>query len=320
MTKTKYQDIAVESYISHYHVSRPVNWSEIFGADRSLEVEIGFGLGEFLIKTSRRLPEHNFVGIEHDWKRVKKTLRTMNLINQMAEGDNCFQNVRVMQIEAETAFTKVFSPLTVNTVYCLFPCPWPKKSHAKHRLFSNDFLKLLNSRLVDKGSVRIVTDYQPYYFWIQEQLTGTGFNIEKNLIGPQFNTKFEKKWRAAGQEKFYEMSLIKEEHVAVDLEEDEELRVYFSEDFNPDNFQFFNVKGEISIIFKDYIFDVKRNRAMVRLVVAEKNSTQQVWISIIKGGKGWWITKAEGHTVLPTKGVAQAIYCVFKTVEKSCKV
>ena len=78
------------------------------------------------------------------------------------------------------------------------------------------------------------------------------------------------------------------------------------------------VTGETSIILKDFLCDEKRERAMVRVIVAEKSITQHVWISVVKGKKGWCVGKASGHTALPTKGVAMAIHQVYQAVCRSC--
>ena len=49
-----------------------------------VELEIGCGNGEYLAQRAGEVPEHDFVGIELLWGRVKKTLRKLAL----AERDN----------------------------------------------------------------------------------------------------------------------------------------------------------------------------------------------------------------------------------------
>src|SRR5262249_39717100 len=43
---------------------RPLNWVEVFGNDRPVEVEVGFGKGLFLLTASEISPETNFLGVE----------------------------------------------------------------------------------------------------------------------------------------------------------------------------------------------------------------------------------------------------------------
>ena len=107
------------------------------------------------------------------------------------------------------ALSVILIPKTIARVHCLYPPPWPKKSDAKHRLFTADFLKLVNSRLVDGGVLKIVTDHHPYIDWIQENIQDTGFSVEFKNIQANYGTKFEKKWVEGGQSEFYELLLTK---------------------------------------------------------------------------------------------------------------
>ena len=62
-----------------------------------------------------------------------------------------------------------------------------------------------------------------------------------------------------------------------------------------------------------------RDPFRLRLVVAEETITQHVWITIIKGPRGWCVAKAAGHSVLPTAGVGKAINQVYQAVCQSIK-
>lgn len=39
-------------------------WSEVFGKDQPLYIEVGMGKGQFITELSRRNPEINYIGIE----------------------------------------------------------------------------------------------------------------------------------------------------------------------------------------------------------------------------------------------------------------
>ena len=116
-----------------------VQWSKVFGRAAPLEVEIGFGLGDFLIRTARERPQHNFLGLDNSWLSVKKTLRKIN--------QEQISNIRVMHVDAKVVFERLIEPRTVSFIYSLFPCPWPKSRHEKYRLHTSDFLRILNNRL-----------------------------------------------------------------------------------------------------------------------------------------------------------------------------
>src|SRR6476619_106094 len=48
-------------------LARPLRFSELFGNDHPVELEIGMGKGTFLVEQARARPEVNFFGIE--WAR-----------------------------------------------------------------------------------------------------------------------------------------------------------------------------------------------------------------------------------------------------------
>ena len=118
-------------------------------------------------------------------------------------------NVRFLLVDARVALERLFVPGSVHRIASLFPCPWPKERHAKHRLFTTAFLGLLNSRLVEAGEVQIVTDSQPYLQWVLEQLPDTGFCAHWTPVPAHFRTKYARKWASAGQQEFYELRLVK---------------------------------------------------------------------------------------------------------------
>lgn len=313
MVKTRYTEIAVEPFIAHYQEERPVLWAEKFGNRGPLFVEIGFGMGEFLLRQAQGHPDWNFVGIEQDWKRIKKTLRKIDLQEKIQR----HRNIRILLSDASVALGRLFHQSTIDGIFCLFPCPWPKKGHEKHRLFSRDFLRLLNNRLKPDGEIQIVTDALRYHEWILENSQDTGFHVSVASTPARFDTKYERKWLAAGQKFFHEISLKKKDHVFVPLEEDEELRVYFAQEFDPQRFEFNDAHGPVSIVCKEFLYDSLRKKAMVHLVVAEPKITQHLWVIIIMSKQGWCIAKAEGQTVLPTPGMAEAVRCVYEEVKRT---
>lgn len=306
-------------FLSHYDLPRPIVWSAQFGNDRPLHLEIGFGFGEFLIEQARRTKEENFIGIELDWARMAKCLSKIESVRQNSEHKNFGQNVRLVRVDATVALKRLFVQRSLDQVTCLFPCPWPKKTHIKHRLFSYDFLCLLNSRLKENATVKVVTDWYPYLQWILGEVAGTGFEASVQTIAPQFNTKFERKWKENGQDTFWELTLKKAEHRDVAVVEDVELRALFVDEFDPKRFHFENIVGPTSVIYKDFIFDPRQNLGLVRLIVAEPFLTQSVWVAIIKTREQWCIAKADGHNALPTAGVALALERVCQAADATTK-
>lgn len=295
--KPRYLSLA--PFIAWQQAERPLDWRRRFGRDAPLEVEIGFGNGEFLARRAQTHPERNLAGIEVEWASVQRALRKLALAD--------VNNARLIQADARVALERLFLPRSVQRAYSLFPCPWSKKRHAKHRLFTHAFLRLLNSRLATGGEVQIVTDHRPYLDWLLEQVPGAGFEAHWQTIPPRFETKYERKWQDGGQEQFYELRLLKQTHLDIPLKEDVTLKIHRLAHFDPDHFRPAGESGEIAVAFKEFLYDAQRHKGLARVFVVEESLKQEFWIEIVRLEKGWTIRPARGSDVVPTAGVQRAL-------------
>lgn len=298
-------------------LGKPVDWSEQFERRAPLDVEIGFGMGEVLMRMAQADPDRNFLGIEQHWERIYKTLRAITrarLIDPRA-----LSNIRILKIDARVVFERLFAPDSIDAIYCLFPCPWPKKGHAKHRLFTREFMRLLNNRLKKGGGLKIVTDYYPYYEWVLGQGGRTGFKVETGTVAPVYDTKFERKWAGEGQKEFFELNFIKKRHITVPAGEEQVLKSYAIDDFQAEHFRLEDTTGDPTVIFKDMLYDGARQRAMVQVLVAEEHLTQHVWVLITKKKDKWSLTQAEGQNIFPTPGVAKALDLVYQAARQTVR-
>ncbi|MDE2028675.1 MAG: hypothetical protein KGK03_01460 [Candidatus Omnitrophica bacterium] len=297
--------VSLKPFLNHGRLSRPADWNKIFGNDFPLIVEIGFGNGEYLARLSAQHPGTNFIGFEQYCDRINRTLRKLSR--------TALDNVRVLRLDARAGFERYLKPKTVAEVHCLYPPPWPKKSDAKHRLFTAGFLKLVNSRLVDGGILKIVTDHCPYIGWVQDNIPSTGFGVEFKKIRADYGTKFEKKWVDGGQSEFYQLLLKKEQHQPVGLVEDRFMQSYCTERFDPDKFRFKDYSQDgIAVSFKDMLYDAKKKVALVHVMACDGPMAQNIRIVISLTEKGWRINLAEGTMLMPTQAVAQALDCVYQ--------
>jgi len=300
-------DILLTPLISPHDMEQPIKWKQ------PLDVEIGSGNGEMLIYSAKQFPKRNFVGIDQSWPCIYKTLREI-------KKNKGLQNIRILQLDARSTFERLFQPNSIDKITSLFPCPWPKKSHIKNRLFSGDFLKLLNNRLKEQGNLTITTDYFPYREWILKQSRDIGLSVQTKTIQPRYNTKFERKWQKEGQENFYEISLNKQKFRGQGADfslsplskENLPLKSYKLDNFQPNKLQFKDHAGDITVIFKDMLFDSSKQKAMVQVLVSEQELTQYVWITIRKNSDGWQLFKTNGQKIFPTPGIALALKLVYE--------
>jgi len=300
--------VSLKPFLNHGQLDRPTNWSKVFANDHPVEVEIGFGNGEYLERISRQASEVNFVGFEQYCERIHRTLRKLSRTG--------LENVRVLRLDARAGLERYFEPRTIGRVHCLYPPPWPKKSDAKHRLFTTDFLRLVNSRLIDGGILKIVTDHRPYIDWIGENIGDTGFFVDLKNIQANYGTKFEKKWVSQGQNEFYELILTKISHIPIGLKEDAALQSYCIDHFNPDQFGFKDYSHEgIAVSFKEILYDPQKKVALVHVIACDGPLTQNIRIVVAHSAKGWRINLAEGSMLMPTQAVSQALECVYQAAK-----
>ena len=92
--------LSLNPFITWMKEKHPVEWPKKFGRSAELEVEIGFGLGDFLIQQAKTYPEKNYLGIELGWVYVRRTLKKINLAG--------VKNIRVIQADIRVALERAF--------------------------------------------------------------------------------------------------------------------------------------------------------------------------------------------------------------------
>src|SRR5947209_1438658 len=88
----------------------------LFGDDRSLHLEIGFGSGEHLVDRADLLPNHGFIGAEPFLNGVATALAHIR--------DRHLPNVRLWRGDALEVLQRVPAG-ALSFVYLLHPDPWP---------------------------------------------------------------------------------------------------------------------------------------------------------------------------------------------------
>jgi len=136
--------------------------SDIFEREAPLEIDLGSGEGAFLVAMAAKHPEHNFLGVERLLGRVRKVCR-MVVHHKLT-------NARLLRIETAYALRYVLPHESVTTAHVLFPDPWPKRHHQSRRLIQDGFMEALHGILVPGGELKIKTDDQPYFLWMEKVL------------------------------------------------------------------------------------------------------------------------------------------------------
>lgn len=181
--------------------------------DRPYELEIGSGKGTFLLQQatqfSGQLPGAavNYLGIEwarEFWRFAADRMRRHGLTN-----------VRLLHADATEFVTWYCGDRVFRQVHIYFPDPWPKTRHHKRRSIQAPFLRQLHRVLTDGGLIRIVTDHDDYFAWIEQHASQVADLFERQPFAPGsvgdgeiVGTNFERKYRREGRP-FHAMTLKK---------------------------------------------------------------------------------------------------------------
>ena len=305
--KSRYRSLA--SFIHWQQAERPIEWAARFDRPGPLVVELGCGNGEALIRRARDNPHERLVGIDQEWASILRGLRRIDAAK--------LSNIRTLFCDARVALERLFISASIAEIYAFFPCPWPKNGHIRHRLFSNAFLQLINNRLCTDGRLTIVTDEAAYKNWVLTQTNGAGFTIEGSTVPAGLGTLYERKWITAGQDRFYKLILRKAVHLEVDMRKDETMQTYRIPVFDPDRFAPTDRHGELTVEFKEHLYDPKRRKLMTRVMIIEEPLIQDIWIEVTWVENAWSIRPAWGCRMIPTAGVQLALDLVREAVERS---
>ncbi|MFQ3670446.1 MAG: tRNA (guanosine(46)-N7)-methyltransferase TrmB [Verrucomicrobiia bacterium] len=132
-----------------------LDWEKVFGNDHPVELELGAGDGGFILAWAARHPGVNFVAVERLLGRVRKIAK-----RAAARG---LGNLRVLRLESSYVVERMCPPASVDRIHIMFPDPWPKRKHHKHRLIQPRFLAACQQALVPGGTVRLTTDHAEYF-------------------------------------------------------------------------------------------------------------------------------------------------------------
>lgn len=176
---------------------RHATLAEIFpdAPSRPWEIDLGCGDGTFLVEMAARFRDRNFLGVERLLGRVRGTCRRAR--------EAGLDNVRVLRLETAYTVGWLLPHGTASRVHLLFPDPWPKKKHARHRLFRPDFLSEVRLLLAPGGEFLFKTDHGEYAAEAREVVEAglPGWQPATWEDGDFFypRTDFEAQWLAQGK-------------------------------------------------------------------------------------------------------------------------
>jgi tRNA (guanine-N7-)-methyltransferase len=145
-----------------------------------LEVEIGFGMGEFLLGRSQAQPGRRFLGFE-----VKRDL-CRSVVKQVQGAG--LGNVWISDDDARWALPQLELIGQVGVIHVLYPDPWWKRRHQVKRLFTLPFLDLVHELLIPGGLLHVRSDVEGYaQLIVQVVAEHGGFSANDPVLAAPFD-------------------------------------------------------------------------------------------------------------------------------------
>lgn len=117
--------------------------------------ELGCGHGHFLDAYAAAHPDRICVGIDISSERIERALKKRDRGRRT--------NLHFLRAEARLFLEVLPGNARFSDVFVLFPDPWPKLRHHKHRIIQPDFLTALVERMEPTARLCFRTDFEPYF-------------------------------------------------------------------------------------------------------------------------------------------------------------
>ena len=172
-------------------------WSEYFGNDNPIHIEVGTGKGQFITTLAKNNPNINYIGLE-----IKEEV----LLRAVEKADrNNSKNIRFIWGNVEF-LDLYFSDDELSRIYINFCDPWPKKKHERRRLTYRDFLELYRKKLNDTGDINFKTDNRGLFEFSLNEFPANDWMI-KNVSLDLKNSEFEGNVTTEYEDKFMSMDM-----------------------------------------------------------------------------------------------------------------
>jgi tRNA (guanine-N7-)-methyltransferase len=146
--------------------------------------EIGCGHGHFLTAYAKNHPERLCIGIDISTERIDRALRKRDRAK--------LPNLHFIQAEAKLFIETLPADARLAAVFVLFPDPWPKSRHSKHRLLQRDFLQSIARPSLPNARLFFRTDSKPYFDEVSAVIGERAGWEPKNEAWPfEFETVFQ---------------------------------------------------------------------------------------------------------------------------------
>ena len=158
---------------STYVVNNPERyknkWSDFFGNKNPINLELGMGRGEFIIKMAQKYPNINFIGLEINESQTATAVQ--KLVGQK------LNNLKLIKADARE-IDNIFGK-EIDTIYLTFSEPWPKRIDEKKRFTHVSYLKLYDKIFKKNKHIILKTDNKGLFAYSLESLSKYWYYFDK---------------------------------------------------------------------------------------------------------------------------------------------
>lgn len=151
--------------------------SESFPPQTPITVEFGCGHGHWLTAYAEAHPEKACLGVDLVTQRIRKA--------QAKRDKRNLAHLHFLKAEAGELLAAWPADRPPAEVFMLFPDPWPKARHHKHRMIQPALLDRLAELMPRGARFHFRTDHTDYFEWTREHFSlHPGWRIDPEALWP----------------------------------------------------------------------------------------------------------------------------------------
>ncbi len=133
------------------------NFTNLIQGYEKVNLEIGFGSGDFILESALRNKTQLYIGVEIFLSGIASLCKRISLSESLGSPDNLkIYRGNIHEILA------ILPKGVFDNIYLLFPDPWHKKRHNKRRMVNDTNVAIFADLLKQGGGFRFVSDDYDY--------------------------------------------------------------------------------------------------------------------------------------------------------------